>query len=129
MQENLTTVGQMLRRQRCRLGAHRFDIERHHASFRVVRFFKHLDLIERCPQVGRAERFVLVVLQTILIVEVNRPKFAGLQGERHVVRSIEPRQQAVLLGSGCGVVAESKLLSEWQELKMKRDQVKDLLGL
>lgn len=35
----------------------------------------------------------------------------------------------ILIGSGCGVVAESELESEWEELAAKRDSVHHMLGV
>lgn len=45
------------------------------------------------------------------------------------IRNIEWEGSKTRLRAGCGVVAQSKLLNEWQELRAKRDSVKALLGL
>jgi isochorismate synthase EntC len=45
------------------------------------------------------------------------------------IRNIQWREDQLLLGSGCGVVAASELPNEWQELEVKRRAVHALLGL
>lgn len=45
------------------------------------------------------------------------------------IRNIQWSDNQILLGSGCGVVAQSELNNEWKELARKRDSVKKYLGL
>lgn len=45
------------------------------------------------------------------------------------IRNIQWQGHEVRLGSGCGVVGESHLSREWQELALKRESVKGMLGL
>jgi menaquinone-specific isochorismate synthase len=45
------------------------------------------------------------------------------------IRMIAWRGNAVLLPSGCGVIAESRLVNEWRELRIKRDAVKTIFGV
>ena len=44
------------------------------------------------------------------------------------IRNVQWNSEGTVLGSGCGIVAESELAKEWLELKAKRDSVKKLLG-
>ena len=45
------------------------------------------------------------------------------------IRMIVWRGTKVLLPSGCGVIAESRLVNEWRELRLKRDAVKQVFGV
>ena len=45
------------------------------------------------------------------------------------IRNIQWQDEEVRLGSGCGVVRASQADREWQELKLKRDSVKRILGV
>lgn len=45
------------------------------------------------------------------------------------IRNIQWRDEDIRLGSGCGVVRASVADREWQELKLKRDSVKRILGV
>lgn len=45
------------------------------------------------------------------------------------IRNIQWTHQEFRLGSGCGVIQESVLNREWQELSLKRQSIKRLLGL
>jgi isochorismate synthase EntC len=45
------------------------------------------------------------------------------------IRNIQWDQADVLIGSGCGIVAQSSFDKEWEELKLKRKTVKDFLSL
>lgn len=45
------------------------------------------------------------------------------------IRNIQWSPQEFRLGSGCGVIQESVLNREWQELSLKRQSIKRLLGL
>jgi menaquinone-specific isochorismate synthase len=45
------------------------------------------------------------------------------------IRNIQWSDENILLGSGCGVIEASQQEREWQELKLKRDSVKRMLGL
>ena len=45
------------------------------------------------------------------------------------IRNIQWRDQDIRLGSGCGVVRASVADREWQELKLKRESVKRILGV
>jgi len=44
------------------------------------------------------------------------------------IRSIQWKSEALYIGSGCGVVAESMLDNEWNELELKRSAVKEKFG-
>jgi len=53
-------------------------------------------------------------------------------GRAHVlvaIRNVQWDGAAVVLGAGAGIITESTLEREWQELALKRASVKDLLGL
>jgi menaquinone-specific isochorismate synthase len=53
-------------------------------------------------------------------------------GRAHVlvaIRNVQWTGWSVTLGAGAGVIAESRLEREWEELRLKRTAVKDLLGL
>jgi menaquinone-specific isochorismate synthase len=53
-------------------------------------------------------------------------------GRAHVlvaIRNVQWTGRAVTLGAGAGVIAESRLEREWEELRLKRTAVKDMLGL
>jgi|GEM_PF-56230 len=45
------------------------------------------------------------------------------------IRNIQWQDEDIRLGSGCGVVRASVAEREWQELKLKRDSVKRILGV
>ncbi len=45
------------------------------------------------------------------------------------IRNIQWNQNSILLGAGGGVVRESQLEKEWQELEAKRSSVKEMTGL
>ena len=45
------------------------------------------------------------------------------------IRNIQWQDRDIQLGSGCGIVRASEVEREWQELKLKRDSVKRMLGL
>lgn len=45
------------------------------------------------------------------------------------IRNVQWDESGVFIGSGCGVVEQSKLESEWQELALKRKSILQLLGL
>jgi len=45
------------------------------------------------------------------------------------IRNIQWREDHILLGTGCGVVAQSQLQNEWEELEVKRKSVRALLGI
>ena len=45
------------------------------------------------------------------------------------IRNIQWDVDKTLLGSGCGIVSESKIEREWNELTLKRKAVKELLHL
>ena len=52
--------------------------------------------------------------------------------QRHclvAIRNIQWQDSEVRLGSGCGIVPESEIEREWQELRLKRDSVKRMLGV
>jgi menaquinone-specific isochorismate synthase len=53
-------------------------------------------------------------------------------GRAHVlvaIRNVQWHGSTVLLGAGAGIIAESVLEREWEELRLKRDAVKDMFGL
>jgi len=53
-------------------------------------------------------------------------------GRAHVlvaIRNVQWNGRTVTLGAGAGIIAESQLEREWEELRLKRWAVKDLLGL
>jgi menaquinone-specific isochorismate synthase len=53
-------------------------------------------------------------------------------GRAHVlvaIRNVQWDGATVLLGAGAGLIAESKFEREWEELRLKRAAVKDMLGL
>ena len=45
------------------------------------------------------------------------------------IRNISWSGNDVFLPSGCGVIEESTLANEWEELALKRNSVKDILGI
>ncbi|MCM2323032.1 MAG: chorismate-binding protein, partial [Oligoflexia bacterium] len=45
------------------------------------------------------------------------------------IRNIQWEGERVVLGSGCGLIAESVLEREWDELSLKRESVKRMMGL
>jgi isochorismate synthase EntC len=46
------------------------------------------------------------------------------------IRNIQFNENGVVsLGSGCGIVNSSELQSEWQELLLKRQTVREMLGI
>lgn len=45
------------------------------------------------------------------------------------IRNVQWQDDRVLLGSGCGVVPQSELDREWNELRAKRESVKRMMGL
>jgi menaquinone-specific isochorismate synthase len=45
------------------------------------------------------------------------------------IRNLQWHRQEVRIGAGAGVLAESRLEREFEELRQKRDQVRELLGL
>lgn len=45
------------------------------------------------------------------------------------IRMLVWRGDDVWLPSGCGVIAESRLVNEWRELRLKRDAVRTIFGL
>ena len=57
--------------------------------------FEGADLVEGHPEIGGAEGFVLVELQAVLVVEVDRPKFAERHGEIDFVGGIEAGEDGV----------------------------------
>ena len=57
--------------------------------------FERADLIERTPDAHVAERAVLIILQSVLVVEMQRPELAELHGEIDFIRRIEPGESGV----------------------------------
>lgn len=59
--------------------------------------------------------------------------FGWVRGEEMLcvvaIRNIQWTRSKVLLGSGCGVIAESNPDREWAELQLKRDSVRKVLGI
>ena len=45
------------------------------------------------------------------------------------IRGIHWSREKVSIPSGCGVIEASRLVNEWRELRLKRDAVKDTLGV
>jgi isochorismate synthase EntC len=45
------------------------------------------------------------------------------------IRGIQWQDDAILLGSGCGIVNDSELEREWRELELKRESVKRILEI
>lgn len=45
------------------------------------------------------------------------------------IRNLQWNEKETMIGSGCGIVAESQLEQEWEELKQKRQSVRKILGL
>ena len=45
------------------------------------------------------------------------------------IRQLSWDENFFYIGNGCGVVAESELDDEWQELKLKRDSVRKMFRL
>ncbi len=45
------------------------------------------------------------------------------------IRNVEWSGEEIRIGSGCGIVPESRLEREWKELALKRESVKRMLGL
>lgn len=45
------------------------------------------------------------------------------------IRMVVTRGRELMLPSGCGVIQQSRLANEWRELKLKRDSVRDILGV
>ena len=64
-------------------------------------------------------------------------RFGAPFGVRHggafhavvAIRFVSWKGNDVCLPSGCGVIEDSVFESEWQELRLKRDSVKELLGV
>ena len=54
---------------------------------------------------------------------------AGSSQALVAIRNIQWRGDELLLGTGCGVVEQSQFENEWQELEIKRNSVRALLGL
>jgi hypothetical protein len=78
------------------LRAHGLDVQADEAAgFGVAAQFQHADLVEGDAQVGRAEGFVLVILQAVLVVEMDRPELAGGEGKGHFVGGIEAGEDGV----------------------------------
>lgn len=70
--------------------------------------------------------------------DTNRHRYGapfGIHNLNHIsefavaIRNIQWDQADVMIGSGCGIVAQSSYEKEWEELKLKRKTVKDFLGL
>ncbi len=45
------------------------------------------------------------------------------------IRNVQWLEDELFLGTGCGVVEQSRLENEWQELEVKRDSVRSMLGI
>lgn len=61
-------------------------------------------------------------------------RYRGEDGIEHrhcvvAIRNIQWKDREMLLGSGCGIVPASEVGREWQELQLKRDSVKRMLGV
>lgn len=52
-------------------------------------------LVESGTKIGAAERFVLIVFETVLVVEVNGPQLSERHGEVHFIGGVESCQDAV----------------------------------
>ena len=66
-----------------RRGPHRLDVEADAlAVLAVAVLLERPDLVERPAQVDRAEDLVLVVFQAVLVVQVNAPELAVIEGDR-----------------------------------------------
>ena len=67
-QEDRTAVGQMFGGNVLFLGPHRLNVQTYEfAASAVIVSIQYAHLIERPPEVDRAERLVLVGLQTVLV--------------------------------------------------------------
>jgi isochorismate synthase EntC len=55
--------------------------------------------------------------------------FEGGESCLVAIRNLQWQGDELRIGSGCGVVGESSFSREWNELKMKRESVKRMLGL
>ncbi len=87
-------IGRFLERRR----AHRLDVEADALAVSPVAvLFERPHLVERAPQIDGAEDLILVVFQPVLIVEMNAPELVVIEGIRHVVGRIEPREDRVAL--------------------------------
>jgi menaquinone-specific isochorismate synthase len=53
----------------------------------------------------------------------------GLSNVLVAIRNIQWDENGIYMGVGCGVVAQSNLKNEWQELEIKRQSICELLGL
>src|SRR5262245_12638967 len=53
------------------------------------------DLIESTAEIRATKRPVLVVLESVLVIKMKRPKFSEAHGKVDFVRRIEPREDSV----------------------------------
>ncbi|MEY5025336.1 MAG: hypothetical protein RLZZ244_864 [Verrucomicrobiota bacterium] len=78
------------------LGAHDLYIEADElAGTSVAILLQHADLVECGAEVGRAEILVLVVLESVLVVEMDAAQFLMGEREGHFVTGIESGEEGV----------------------------------
>jgi menaquinone-specific isochorismate synthase len=45
------------------------------------------------------------------------------------IRCLQWNEDQISIGAGCGIVAQSELQNEWQELELKKNTIKNMLGI
>src|SRR5438046_3018967 len=77
-------------------GAERVHVETHvFPGLAVAVAFQRADLVERDTKVGAPKRFVLIELEAVLVIQMERPEFAKRHGKINFVGRIEPGQDGV----------------------------------
>lgn len=97
-EEGAAAVGEMVKPVFLFRGAEGMHVEADvFSSAAVAIAFERADLVERAAKVGAAERTVLVILEAVLIVQVERPEFPEGAGEINFVRRVRPASVACAL--------------------------------
>ncbi len=103
-----------------------------------LEFSEVVKTLHPTPALGVAPRSELQTWLRNLSVGEDRKKYGAPfgwvdpQGNMTclvAIRNIQWSGDILLLGSGCGIIRQSQLDNEWKELSLKREQVKEDLGL
>lgn len=90
------------------------------------------------PALGVLPRVAALEQLEFLQVDEQRLRFGAPFGVKTAegigfcvvaIRNLQWLEGTLLLGSGCGIVPQSRLQREWDELRAKRDSVKAIFGL
>ncbi len=107
-----------------------------------IAFIDAVEILHPTPALGVAPRRLGFAEIKLWDKSIRRKHFGAPFGARFqmeegqvaahclvAIRNIQWQEGELNLGSGCGIVPESEPEREWRELQLKRDSVKQMLGL